>query len=301
MDSIRLDGKVALITGAGGSLGKAYAIELASLGASIFVNDLGCDGKGEGQDKTAADSVAADIKATGGKAAPNYLSVAEGDKIVAAAMETFGRLDIVIHSAGILRDVSFSKMTETDWDKIMECHFIGTYKITKAAWPIMIQQNFGRIVFVTSAAGLYGNYGQANYSSAKMALVGLGQTLALEGEKKNIKVNMIAPVAGSRLVRTVLPPEICDQIKPEYVSPLVAYLCSDGCPVNGAIYEVGAGVLSRVQWIRSQGTAFPLREGFTLEKIIANWEAVNNTREGRITTSFAQSTQWTMNNLKTLT
>lgn len=251
--SIRFDGKVALVTGAGNGLGRAYALLLASRGAKVIVNDLGGGFKGDGQSTKAADTVVEEIKQMGGTAVANYESCVNGKAIIDQAVKEFGKIDIIVNNAGILRDVSFAKMTEKDWDLINEIHLKSVYNISKAAWPIFREQKYGRIVNVTSAAGLYGNVGQANYSAAKMAIVGLSKTLAKEGAKKNILCNVIAPLAGSRMTATVLPEDLLNALKPELVAPLVAFLCSDQEEANGQIFEVGAGWVSEVRWERSPG------------------------------------------------
>lgn len=175
----------------------------------------------------------------------NYDSVTDGDKIVKTAIDAFGRIDILVNNAGILRDVSFTKMKDQDWDLIYDVHLKGSYKTTKAAWEHMKEQKYGRIIMVTSAAGLYGNFGQTNYSAMKLALVGFANALAIEGAKLGIKVNTIAPLAGSRMTETIMPPELVKALKPEFVVPLVAYLCHDTADSTGGIYEVGAGWVSK--------------------------------------------------------
>ncbi|MCA9695495.1 MAG: SDR family oxidoreductase, partial [Myxococcales bacterium] len=224
---LRFDNQVAIITGAGNGLGRAHALLLASRGAKVIVNDLGGDTSGGGKSSAAADKVVAEIKEAGGEAAASYDSVEDGDKIVQAALDHFGRVDIIVNNAGILRDVSFHKMTAQDWDLVYRVHVLGSMRVTHAAWPHMRDQEYGRVIMTSSAAGLYGNFGQANYSMAKMGLAGLGLTLAAEGRKRNIHVNVIAPVAGSRMTETIFPKELVDALKPEYVSPLVAYLCHE--------------------------------------------------------------------------
>merc|ERR1711907_418596 len=274
-DKLSFADKVVLVTGAGGGLGRAHALYFAARGASIVVNDLGGGTKGDSKgSSSAADNVVAEIKAMGAKAVANYDSVEHGDAIVKTALDAFGRIDIVINNAGILRDVSFSKMTDRDWDLIFLVHVRGAYSVTKAAWEVMRKQNFGRIIMTTSAAGLYGNFGQANYSAAKIALVGLSSTLAKEGASKNVHCNCIAPIAGSRMTETVLPKELVDALKPEYVSPLVAWLCHDDCEENGSTFEVGAGWISKVQMQRSQCKMFELSPPFSAEDVRDGWDAV---------------------------
>ena len=210
-DQLRFDGRVAIITGAGGGLGRAYARLLAARGAKVVVNDLGGSMHGDGAATTAADRVVGEILAAGGEAVANYESVEDGWRIVQHALDAFGRLDIVINNAGILRDVSFHKMSDEDWERIYRVHLYGGYQVTRAAWPHLRDQGYGRVIMTGSAAGLYGNFGQANYSSAKLGLLGLAQTLAVEGQKRNVLVNTIAPLAGSRLTETILPPDLFEQ------------------------------------------------------------------------------------------
>src|SRR3712207_1292221 len=237
-NELRFDGKVAIVTGAGNGLGRSHALLLASRGAKVVVNDLGGSSTGGGRGSEAADKVVAEIKAAGGEAVANYDSVEDGGKIVQTALDTWKRLDIVINNAGILRDTSFQKMTEQDWELIYRVHVLGAFRVTQAAWPHLREAGYGRIIFTASAAGIYGNFGQANYSMAKLGLAGFANTLAIEGAKKNILVNTIAPVAGSRMTETILPKEVVDALKPEYVSPLVAWLCHESCEERGGLFEV---------------------------------------------------------------
>jgi NAD(P)-dependent dehydrogenase (short-subunit alcohol dehydrogenase family) len=226
-------------TGAGNGLGKAYALAFAERGANVVVNDLG--GSVTGGDGSAstrpADEVVAHInnvigKRTGAKAVANYNSVEEGDKIIKTAIDAFKRVDVVVNNAGILRDKSFVKMTNDDWDLVQRVHLRGTYLVSKAAWPYMRDQNFGRIICVSSASGLYGNFGQANYAAAKLGVVGFAQTLAKEGASKNVFTNVVAPVAGSRMTETVMPPDLVNALKPDYVAPLVLVLGHESCKVK---------------------------------------------------------------------
>ena len=221
---LRFDGRVAIVTGAGQGLGRSHALSLASRGAKVVVNDLGGSTSGEGKSAETADLVVEEIRQAGGEAVANYDSVEDGDAIVRSAMDAWDRVDIVINNAGILRDKSFKNMTDADWDIIFRVHNYGAYKVTKAAWPIMTEQGYGRVLFTTSSAGIYGNFGQTNYGSAKLSLVGFANTLSLEGQRKNVLVNTIAPFAASRLTEGLLPPAVFDSLKPEYVTPLVAYL-----------------------------------------------------------------------------
>ncbi|MEO6698404.1 MAG: SDR family oxidoreductase, partial [Paraperlucidibaca sp.] len=272
----RFDDKVAIVTGAGNGLGREHALLLASRGARVIVNDLGGSVQGEGASVSAADAVVAEIKAAGGEAVANYDSVIDGGKIVQAALDTWGTLDIVINNAGILRDVSFHKMTVQDWESVMQVHLNGSFRVTHAAWPILRDKQYGRIIMTTSAAGIYGNFGQANYSAAKLGLVGLMQSLAIEGRSKNIHVNAIAPIAGSRMTETILPANIVEQIKPEYVSPLVAWLCHQDCTESGGIFEVGAGFMAKLRWERTQGEFLPIDASITPEAVSAAWSNITD-------------------------
>ncbi len=299
MADIRFDGKVAVVTGAGGGLGRAHALLLASRGAKVVVNDLGGAPDGTGESEMMADKVVDEIKAAGGEAVPNYDSVATmegGANIIKTAVDSFGRIDILINNAGILRDVSFMKMPEESWDIIFSVHVKGAFCCTKAAWPIMREQQYGRIIMTSSAAGIYGNFGQANYSAAKMALIGLGQTLALEGKKYNIHANTIAPIADSRLTATVLPDDIRKKLNPEYVSPLVGYLCSEQCEETGSLFEVGAGAFFSLKWCRSKGSRMKPAE-VSIESIAKNFSKIIDMADAKIIGSIQESTMSFMENV----
>ena len=246
MSELRFDGKVAIVTGAGNGLGRAYALLLGSRGASVVVNDLGKSVKGEADGSgNPADMVVAEIKKAGGKAVANYDSVEFGDKIVKTAVDAFGTVDIVINNAGILRDISFQKMSELDWDLIMKVHLKGAYSVTRAAWNIMREKKYGRIINTGSSAGIYGSFGQVNYAAAKLGLWGFTQSLAKEGEKRNIRRNCIAHLAGTRMTATVMPAEVVEALSPDYVAPFVAFLAHDSCSENGGLFEVGAGYIAK--------------------------------------------------------
>ena len=280
-DRIRFDDRVAIITGAGGGLGRVYALELAKRGAKIVVNDLGGsrDGSGDGS-ASPADRVVEEIKALGSDAVANYDNVATvegGENIVQSALKAFGRVDIVINNAGILRDKSFVKMTSENWQSVLNVHLNGAYNVTRPAFKVMKENNYGRIIMTTSAAGLYGNFGQTNYSSAKLGLVGLMNTLKLEGQKYNIKINTIAPLAASRLTEDIFPPDFFEKTKPEFVSPMVVYLSSEECPVTGNIYNVGAGCFNRVAMVTGPGLVVQGKDEFpTVDDIVAQKSAIES-------------------------
>jgi 3-hydroxyacyl-CoA dehydrogenase/3a,7a,12a-trihydroxy-5b-cholest-24-enoyl-CoA hydratase len=274
MSKLRFDGKVAIVTGAGGGLGRSHALLLASRGAKVVVNDLGGGFTGEGKSSSAADKVVTEIKEAGGEAVANYNSVEDGDQIVKTAIDTWGKIDILINNAGILRDVSFQKMTQQDWDLIYRVHVFGAFKTTHAAWPYMRDAGFGRIILTASAAGIYGNFGQANYAMAKLGLHGFAQTLALEGKKRNIVVNTIAPIAGSRMTETVLPPALLEALRPEVVSPLVAKLVHESTEETGGLYEVGGGFFAKLRWERSTGKTFRLGRDVAIEDVDAAWKQI---------------------------
>ena len=258
---IDLTGRVAIITGAGGGLGRAHALLLASRGAQVIVNDLG----------DAADVVVAEITATGGKARAAKCSVADAGAVQAmvdAVLAEFGRIDILVNNAGILRDKSFGKMALDDFRLVVDVHLMGAANCTKAVWNAMRAQNYGRIVMTTSCSGLFGNFGQANYAAAKMGLVGLMQTLGIEGEKHGIRVNCLAPTGATRMMEGILPPEQLSKFKPELVSPAVLALVAEGAP-NRAILSAGAGGYELVQVAMTQG--IELGETASAEAILARW------------------------------
>ncbi|MFT4570746.1 MAG: NAD(P)-dependent dehydrogenase (short-subunit alcohol dehydrogenase family) [Hyphomicrobiaceae bacterium] len=296
-DNLGLAGRVAVVTGAGGGLGRSHALLFAKHGAKVVVNDLGGSADGTGDGSTMAEKVVQEIKDAGGEAVPNFDSVSTpegGANIIKTAIDAFGKIDILVNNAGILRDKSFTKMTDDDWDLVQAVHVKGAYYCTKAAWPHMREQNYGRIIMTASASGIYGNFGQSNYSVAKMGLVGFGQTLALEGDKYNVKTNIIAPVAASRMTESLMPPNILEKLRPECVSPVVVYLCSENIDVNGELYEVGAGAVSRIESLRSVGTTLNPDDGFGVEEIAANWEKINDMTDAKIVRSIGDSTTLTL-------
>ena len=299
MSELRFDNRIAIVTGAGAGLGRAHALLLASRGAKVVVNDLGGSIHGGGKSSAAADKVVEEIKAAGGTAVANYDSVEDGDKIVKTAMDAFGQVDILINNAGILRDTSFQKMSPEDWDIIYRVHVLGAYRTTTAVWKHMLERGFGRIIFTASAAGIYGNFGQANYAMAKLGLVGFSNTLAAEGKKKGVLVNAIAPLAGSRLTETVLPPDLIAALKPEYVSPLVAYLAHEGCQETGGLYEVGGGFFGKLRWERAEGKTFKLGRNITPDTIKQFFSQISSFEKTMHPGSITESMQPIMDNLGT--
>lgn len=274
---IRYDNLVIVITGAGAGLGRAYALFFAARGARVVVNDLGGtfngkDGSGKGPTpgRRVADGVVQEITDTGGVAVADYHPVQQGEKIIATAIEKFGRVDVLVNNAGILRDVTLRNMTIGDWDDIMDVHVHGAMRTARAAWPYMRKQRFGRIVNTSSSSGLFGNFGQANYAAAKMALVGFSETLAMEGRKYGITCNVLAPGAASRLTQTVWSPDMMEVMKPDWVVPLVGVLCSADCKETGSIFEAAAGHFSKIRWERSRGWWGRPDETLTADVVLRN-------------------------------
>ena len=256
-------GQVALVTGAGNGLGKAYALYLASNGCAVAVNDF---------NKQAADAVVAAIKQKGGKAIAIVESVENAKSIVDQVIAAFSRLDILINNAGILRDKSFIKMTEADWHQVQRVHLRSTFLLMKAVFPLMQKQKYGKILNTSSAVGLYGNFGQANYSAAKSGIIGLSKTVAIEGEKHGISVNVIAPNAGTLMTATILPPEVVELLKPEFVAPFAAFLVSPLCKSTGKVFEVGSGWIASVRWERAGGLF--MADNLSVNEIVGRWKEV---------------------------
>ncbi|KIW91758.1 peroxisomal hydratase-dehydrogenase-epimerase [Cladophialophora bantiana CBS 173.52] len=280
VQELRFDNQTVVVTGAGGGLGKAYALFFASRGANVVVNDLGGSFKGEGAGTKAADIVVDEIKAAGGKAVANYDSVEHGDKIIKTAIDSFGRIDVLLNNAGILRDISFKNMKDADWDLINTVHVKGAYKCARAAWPYFRKQKYGRVINTASAAGLFGSFGQCNYSAAKLAQVGFTETLAKEGAKYNIICNVIAPIAASRMTETVMPPDVLANLKPDWVVPLVAVLVHpSNTHTSGSIFEVGGGHIAKLRWERAKGLLLKADETYTPGAILKKWDKVNDFSE----------------------
>ena len=275
MADIRFDGKVAIVTGAGGGLGRQHALELARRGAKVVVNDLGAAVDGSGGSSEAAHKVVEEIKAAGGEAIVNGSSVTDDAGVahmVQQTLDAWGRIDILIANAGILRDRSLSKMEIADFELVLDVHLMGTVKPTKAVWEIMRGQNYGRIVVTTSTSGLYGNFGQSNYGAAKMGIVGFMNTIKLEGQKHNIHVNAITPTAATRMTEGLLTPELAERLKPEYVTPGVIYLASDEAP-TGVILTAGAGAFALARIYETEGVYLG-ESGLSAEAVRDSWDRI---------------------------
>ncbi|WP_108818883.1 SDR family NAD(P)-dependent oxidoreductase [Pseudovibrio sp. Alg231-02] len=289
-DTINFAGQVAIVTGAGGGLGRLYALDLAARGAAVVVNDLGGSVDGSGSSATAAETVVEEIKAAGGKAIANAADVTDEaavNAMVADTIEAFGRVDILINNAGILRDKSFAKMEMSNWNKVVDVHLNGAALCTKAVWNVMKEQGYGRIIMTTSPSGIYGNFGQANYGAAKAGLWGMMNTLGLEGAKSNIHINCIAPSAGTRMTETIMDAGTLKMLAPENITPAVVFLCSEAAPTR-KVLVAAAGTYTLAEMVETQG--IHLAEGNrTPEAIAANWgriadctdaEPVNSAMEG---------------------
>lgn len=279
MSDIRFDNRVAIVTGAGGGLGRCHALELARRGAKVVVNDLGGSMDGSGGNSEAAEAVVAEIKAMGGEAIANGSSVndeAGVKKMVDDTMAAFGRIDILICNAGILRDKSFSKMTNADIDLVLDVHLRGTFKPINAVWNIMKEQGFGRIVVTTSSSGLYGNFGQANYGGGKMGVIGIMNTLKIEGAKYDIRVNAVCPIAATRMTEGLMPEAVLAQLKPEYVTPGVMNLVKEDAP-TGMILSAGAGAFSMAQIVETKGAFVAQGDDLTAEAVAAKWDEITDT------------------------
>jgi len=273
--SIDFNGRVAIVTGAGNGLGRSHALALAKRGAKVVINDLGGARDGSGGSSAAAKAVVAEIIAAGGEAIAHGANVANFDEVqdmVAQTMETWGRVDILINNAGILRDKSFAKMDLADFRLVMDVHVMGSVNCTKAVWDIMREQNYGRIVMTTSSSGMYGNFGQTNYGAAKMAVIGFMNTLVLEGQKNDIRINCLAPTAATRMTEDIMPPEICAMLQPEAVTAGALTLCHEDAP-NRMILCAGAGGYASTRLFETDGVFIPEQEQ-SPEAVLAQWEGI---------------------------
>ncbi|MEE4359952.1 MAG: SDR family NAD(P)-dependent oxidoreductase [Pseudomonadales bacterium] len=274
--SISFEGKVAIVTGAGGGLGRCHALDLAARGARVVVNDLGGAMDGTGGSSEAAMAVVEEIKAAGGEAIANGGSVSDEQgarSMVKDAMDAWGRVDILINNAGILRDKSFAKVTLDDFRMVVDVHLMGSVMVTKEVWPIMREQGYGRIVMTTSPSGLFGNFGQTNYGAAKLGIVGFMNTLKIEGAKNNIHTNAIAPVALTRMTEGLIPEAAAKNLGPELITPAVTYLCSEGAP-NGVIVQAAGGNFSIAAIVENQGAN--LGAEATADDVAAAWDRITD-------------------------
>ena len=275
--AVRLDGRVALVTGAGGGLGREHALTLARLGAKVVVNDVGATVHGEDGSHRPADRVVGEIRAAGGEAAAHYESIAEPEgarSLVDLALERYGTVDVLVNNAGILRDKTFAKMSLEDFEAVLQVHLMGTVFCTHAVWPVMTANGYGRVVVTTSGSATNGNFGQANYAAAKLGVVGLMNVLALEGVRKGVLINAIAPGAATRMTTDLIPGEIRDYLAPGLVSPVVAYLCSESCTDTGCIIWSVAGKVARVFYAETAGIQFDPSEALDPDDVEAAWPRV---------------------------
>ncbi|ANQ75853.1 MULTISPECIES: SDR family oxidoreductase [Rhodococcus] len=269
--------RVIVVTGAGGGLGREYALLLAREGARVVVNDLGGARDGSGSGSTMADDVVAEIRKAGGLAVANYDSVAteEGaQSLIQTALDEFGAVHGVVNNAGILRDGAFHKMTSDNWDAVMKVHLYGGYNVSRAAWPHFREQKFGRIVVATSTSGLFGNFGQSNYGAAKLGLVGLINTLAIEGAKYGVNANAVAPLAATRMTEDIAPPEFLEKLPPAHVAPVVGYLLTEESTDTGSVFVVGGGQVQRVAQFQNKGVTFA--EPPTVDQLAERWAEISD-------------------------
>ena len=290
--TINFDNKVAIVTGAGGGLGRSHALQLAERGAKVVVNDLGGNVDGTGGSSEAADKVVEEIKVAGGEAISNGSSVTDKsgvNKLIEDTMSAFGRIDILINNAGVLRDKSFTKVTLDDFEFVVDVHLMGSVYCTKAVWPIMVEQNYGRIVMTSSSSGIFGNFGQSNYGAAKMGVVGLMNTLKIEGKKYNIKVNSLVPVAATRMTENLgMPDAVFESLKPETVSPAVIFMSSEDAP-DGAMISAGAGVFAKAEIVHSEGIALK-GDDLNADMLANKWSEVSDMQNSKTLLSGAEHT-----------
>lgn len=286
--------RVAIITGAGGGLGRAYALALAERGAKVVVNDLGGDVHGEGGTASAAQLVVDEITAAGGEAVVDGHDITDEaavDELVSTVISKWGRIDILMNNAGILRDKSFAKMGIADFRKVLEVHLMGSVNCTKAVWPHMADAGYGRILMTTSSSGIYGNFGQTNYGSAKSGLVGLMNSLAIEGVKKNIKVNSIAPTAATRMTEDLLPQQVLDIMGPETIAPGALFMVSEEAPTK-TILGAGAGVFAVSQMVESRGVYLP-DEARSPEVVAERWNEIADVTDAQpLESAFEQTSKY---------
>ncbi|WP_109464578.1 SDR family NAD(P)-dependent oxidoreductase [Albibacillus kandeliae] len=295
--SIRFDNRVAIVTGAGAGLGRSHALQLAARGAKVVVNDLGASLDGSGADDSAASKVVEEIKAAGGEAMAHGADVSNEEQVadmVARAMDAWGRVDILINNAGILRDKTFAKMTLDDFRKVVDVHLMGTATVTHKVWPHMREAGYGRIVLTASSSGLYGNFGQSNYGAAKAAMMGLMNVLHLEGARDNIRVNTLAPTAATRMTEKLMPPEALELLQPETITPGVLYLVSEDAP-SRVIMGAGAGSFAVTKVYETLGATFA-GDDLTPEMVAANFDKISDTTgQQELTQAFEQTRKYAKN------
>jgi NAD(P)-dependent dehydrogenase (short-subunit alcohol dehydrogenase family) len=293
MSDIRFDGRVAVITGAGGGLGRTYALEIGRRGGKVVVNDLGGKADGTGASHSMADTVVKEITEAGGEAIANYDSVSTpegGEAMIQAAVERFGSVDIVINNAGILRDKSFVKLSPEELGVVLDVHLKGAFYVSQPAFRVMKEKGYGRLLFTASGAGIFGNFGQTNYGAAKMGLVGLSNVLAVEGAKNNVKSNVIAPIARTRLTEQLLGP-LAEKLSPDCVTPLAVYLVSEHCQLTHEVFDVGGGRYARIfvgmtpGWVKGPG------QPASVEEIAANLDKIRDTSDYTIPDSILDETK----------
>ena len=300
MAEVRFDDRVAIITGAGGGLGKTYALEFARRGAKVVVNDLGGKADGTGGGSSMADAVVQEIKDAGGEAVANYDSVATpegGEGVVQTAVDNFGKVDVVINNAGILRDKTFAKLTPEELCLVLDVHLKGAFYVSQPAFKIMKENRYGRFVFTSSAAGIFGNFGQTNYGAAKMGLVGLMHVLSVEGAKYDIKSNAIAPTARTRMTEDLLGP-LAEKLDPEGVTPIVTYLASEACDLTHEIYSCGGGRFARIFVGLTPGWTADGPTSATADDIAANIDQIRNTNDYTIPANIGEELKIIVESLK---
>ena len=289
--TISFKDKVVIVTGSGNGLGRSHALQFAHRGAKIVVNDLGGTVDGSGGSSEAAEKVVEEIKKIGGEAIANGSSVTDKagvKKLVDDAMSAFGRIDVLVNNAGVLRDKSFAKVTLEDFEFVVDVHLMGSVYCTKAVWPVMVEQNYGRIVMTSSSSGVYGNFGQTNYGSAKLGVVGFMNSLKIEGQKYNIKVNSLIPVAATRMTESLMPKEALEKLQPDVVSPAVLFMASDDAP-TGIMLSAGAGVYALAQIIQAPGVALT-GDDANPDKIAERWNEISDMSEAKALVTGAEHT-----------
>lgn len=297
MAEIRFDERVAIVTGAGTGLGRSHALGLAARGAKVVINDLGVSRDGSGSSSEAAEAVVAEIEAMGGEAMAHGCDVSDEDGVidmVQQAVTRWGRIDIVVNNAGILRDKTFAKMSMADFRKVVDVHLIGSANVAHCCWPIMREQKYGRVVFTSSGSGIYGNFGQSNYGAAKAAMVGLMNVLHLEGARDNIRVNTLAPTAATRMTEELLPADAAELLAPETITPGLLYLVSEDAP-SRVILGAGAGSFAQTRIYETQGITLKDAQ-LTPEEVAARFDKINGAEgQEELQDAFSQTKKYALN------